>query len=251
MSLLAIGNDAKTVKGEGRGYLTGILYLAPHTSAKVRTKAGALVNVCPFATKCKAPCLVSAGRGAMSNVHKGRVRKTRLLFKDRPAFVATLVKDTAALVRRARREDKTPTARLNGTSDLGWESYGVMQAHSDVQFYDYTKSAPRMRRFLAGKMPANYHLTFSRSGTNDSDCADVLQHGGNVAVVFDTPKGQPLPTRWHIPGVARFYPVIDGDQTDLRFLDPRGVIVGLRAKGKAKHDASGFTVTAVNVKVGG
>jgi hypothetical protein len=252
MSLLSIGNDAKTVKGEGRGYLTGILYLAPHTSARVRSKSGALVNVCPFATKCKAPCLVSAGRGAMSNVQRGRVRKTRLLFKDRPGFVADLVKDIGALVRKAGRERLTPAARLNGTSDLGWESYGVMQAHSTVQFYDYTKSAPRMRRYLAGKMPSNYHLTFSWSGTNASDCADILQRGGNVAVPFSTRKGQALPELWSIPGVAfKRHRVIDGDKTDLRFLDPQGVIVGLRAKGKAKHDASGFTVTAVNVKVGG
>jgi hypothetical protein len=250
--LLSVNADAKTTKGQGMGYLTGILYLAPHQSARIRSRSGEIVNVCPFATKCKAPCLVSAGRGAMSNVQRGRVRKTRLLFKDRAGFVSSLGKDIGALVRKAERQGMTPTARLNGTSDLGWESYGIMGQYPDVQFYDYTKSPARMRRYLAGKMPPNYHLTFSWSGTNASDCADILQRGGNVAVPFSTPKGRPLPELWSIPGVGfKRYRVIDGDKTDLRFLDPRGVIVGLRAKGKAKHDASGFTVTAVNVKVGG
>jgi hypothetical protein len=37
---------------------------------------------------------------------------------------------------------------------------------------------------------------------------------------------------------------VDGDKDDLRFLDPQGVIVGLKAKGDAKHDDTGFVIDA-------
>jgi hypothetical protein len=105
-----------------------------------------------------------------------------------------------------------------------------------IQFYDYTKVPARMRRYLAGKLPANYSLTFSRSEKNEAECLSVLAQGGNVAVVFATRKGEPLPATWH------GYRVIDGDLSDVRYLDPRNVVVGLRAKGSAKHDKTGFVV---------
>ena len=37
-------------------------------------------------------------------------------------------------------------------------------------------------------------------------------------------------------------PVVDGDKSDLRFLDGENVIVGLIAKGQAKKDQSGFVI---------
>ena len=104
------------------------------------------------------------------------------------------------------------------------------KGRSNVQFYDYTKSFPRMVDFLTAKdYPSNYHLTFSRSELNDAECDTVLRHGGNVAVVFDT-----------VPDSFRGRPVYNGDDSDLRFLDPRGVWVGLKAKGKLLRSASPF-----------
>ena len=41
-------------------------------------------------------------------------------------------------------------------------------------------------------------------------------------------------------------PVINGDKTDMRFKDPVGVIVGLKAKGKARKDTSGFVIDVDN-----
>jgi hypothetical protein len=123
--------------------------------------------------------------------------------------------------------------RLNGTSDINWERYSVIQAFNKVQFYDYTKNYFRMNLFLDGKLPSNYSLTFSRSETNENDCISILKRGGNVAVVF---RSKVLPTHW------QGFPVINGDENDLRFLDPKGVVVGLTAKGKAKSDTSGFVV---------
>lgn len=245
MSLLSVSTDAKTVKGEKQGYLTGILYLAPASIAGVG-------NLCPNATAgCMAACLYTAGRGVFSNVQAARIAKTKRFHADRDGFMAQLVRDIAALVSKASRACMAPVVRLNGTSDLPWENIGdtfgwnVMRKFPTVQFYDYTKSARRM--FAAthdSDWPSNYHLTFSRSECNDRAAERILADGGNVAVVFGTRKGERLPGEWH------GYRVIDGDVSDLRFLDaaPRGTgaigyVIGLRAKGKARKDSSGFVFT--------
>jgi hypothetical protein len=106
-----------------------------------------------------------------------------------------------------------------------------MQEFSDIQFYDYTPNLKRMTQFLNGELPANYHLTFSRKENNDTACFYVLANGGNVAMVFD-----------EIPSTYNGFEVVNGDESDLRFLDKKGVIVGLKAKGKGRQDKSGFVI---------
>jgi hypothetical protein len=229
MKLLTIEN-AKTVKGESLGYLTGILYLAPADESGV-------INTCPMASAgCKADCLFTAGRAEIfPHIIEARIRRTRELVADRAAFLDTLRADIAALVRKAARENLTPAVRLNGTSDLYWLVKILAPEFSSVQFYDYTKlPRPYAREF------ANYHLTFSLSENNWREAEDALQHGTNVAVVFDTKKGRELPASW------RGYQVIDGDTHDLRFLNGhQSAIIGLRAKGRAKKDnATGFVQIA-------
>jgi len=157
---------------------------------------------------------------------------------DPQGFTAQLDREIARLKAKGARVRMTPTVRLNGTSDLAWENRGLMARHPEVQFYDYTKSVARMRRYLSNRMPRNYHLTFSRSETNEADTLSILRDGGTVAAVFSTKRGRPLPLQW------RGFPVLDGDRSDLRFLDPRGFVVGLRAKGKARGAAHGFVVKA-------
>ena len=225
-SLLSIDTNAKTVKGQKQGYRTGILYLAPASVSGV-------INVCAFASPaCETACLYTAGRGAFNSVQKARIAKTRLYVSDKSAFVETLKTNVRQLIAKCAKVNATPAVRLNGTSDIGWERHGIIQAFNETQFYDYTKNYIRMIGFLFGKLPSNYHLTFSRSETNDDLCLDVLNRGGNVAVVFRNE----LPTHWN------GFPVINGDENDLRFLDPKGVVVGLKAKGKAKSDTTGFVV---------
>ena len=228
MKLLTVENS-KTVKGEKMGWLTGILYLAPACISGT--------NVCPNSdTACRASCLYSAGRGAFSNVQQARIRKTKELFSNNEAFIAQLNKDIDALAAKAKKLGMKPAVRLNGTSDLPWfwnGTSGIMDAHRDVQFYDYTKVAPR----LTSKLPKNYHLTFSRSSNNHEACLVALSRGFNVAVVFDkVPVGIKL---WCSK-------VVDGDLSDLRFLDVKKgrkpVIVGLKAKGKARQDKSSFVI---------
>lgn len=225
--LLCVGSDPKSVKGEKHGYLTGLQYLAPH-------KLSGMGNVCPHASKgCAKACLNTAGRGQMPRTQDARIRKTKLLFTDRLEYLKQLRFDLNMLKALAENKRMIPCARLNATSDIPWEKFGVMDEHPSLQFYDYTKNPDRMRRFLDGdKWPKNYHLTFSRSESNEEECLGVLDCGGNVAAVF---AGE-------LPMVWKGHPVVRGDETDLRFLDGEGVVVGLSTKGKAKRDLSGFVI---------
>lgn len=229
MRYLAIGNNAKTIKSDKGGeYLTAILYLRPDD------------DLCPMSrtARCQAPCLNTAGRGAFSNVQQARAAKTEAFKRDPVAFVDAIAADIRIALRKADRQAVRLAVRLNGTSDIAWENLRgsagqtLFEQFPGVQFYDYTKLPGR-------KVPPNYHLTVSYSGANPAyarKALGALDHGRNVAVVFDTARGAPLPLFW---GNAR---VIDGDLTDLRFTDPANVVVGLRAKGPARADASGFVV---------
>lgn len=223
--ILTIEN-AKTIKGEKLGYLTGICYLAPANEA-------GLGNLCPMSTPgCRRDCLFTAGRGQFEAVRAARIAKTAFYFRDRLAFEASLEYDIAALVRRARTLGLTPAVRINGTSDLPKLALRCAHKFPKVQFYDYTKLPRAWQRTRK-----NYHLTFSHSERNERDCLAALKHGINVAVVFNTRRSQELPTYW------QGYPVLDGDLHDLRFLDPKRHVVGLRAKGLARQDTnSGFVV---------
>ena len=220
MELLTISNT-KLAKGEKKGYLTFGIHLAP---ADLSGR-----NVCPMAsTGCKTACLNTAGRGRFDMVQKARLRKTNYFFDEREKFLAQLRSEIHKAIKKASRKDLIPCFRLNLTSDIRWENFDLMQNFPDVQFYDYTKDFKRFERPL----PANYHLTFSRSETNGAICETLAAQGKNVAVVF-------------AGGLPSHYfgnPVIDGDETDLRFLDPRPCIVGLKTKGLAKQDNSGFVV---------
>ncbi len=231
MKLLTTGN-AKTVKGQKKGYQTYILHLAPADLSGV-------INTCPKATAgCKSACLNLAGRGGMfkdggtNTIQQARIRKTRWFHSDRAAFMNQLYDDINLAVRQCEKKGMTPAVRLNGTSDLAWEKYPVMghknifKAFPGVQFYDYTKILNRKVEDLP-----NYHLTFSRAESNEKDCIKALTAGMNVAAVYDRiPEG-----------------MYSADETDLRFLDPvEGQIIGLKVKGhRAKKDTSGFVIRTI------
>lgn len=236
MSLLTIANDAKTVKGQKRGYLTGILYLAPHKVSGYNLCAGASAG-------CIKSCLYTAGRGKMSGVQQARIRKAKYFMEHRDLFMHELEININKLKAKAERENMKVAVRLNGTSDFPWETTGIMDKFPNVKFYDYTKIPKRAYQYGRGNMPHNYHLTFSRSESNMKDCWMAMEHGCNVSFVFkDVPKHYIWGPRTAWDHVPIQYEVIDGDQDDLRFLDPKGVIVGLKAKGDARKDTSGFVI---------
>lgn len=228
MKLLTVGNT-KTVKGEAMGYMTFIMHLAPSTLSGY--------NTCPMASAgCAAACLNTAGRGRFTAIQEARIRKTKWFFEDRQTFMAQLVKDIEAAERKADREGMIPVFRLNGTSDIRWETVpvtidgvtypNIFLAFPNRQFYDYTALSNRKVKAL------NYHLTFSRKEDNDAYVKVAMDNGLNVAIVFEK----------ELPATYLGRPVIDGTETDLRFLDEKGVIVGLLAKGKGKRDTSGFVI---------
>lgn len=238
MKLLSTGNP-KIIKGMKQGYNTYILHLSPANVSGYET--------CPKRTNgCSAACLNTAGRGGMFKrgettnvIQEARKRKTRMFFEQRVEFLTQLVADVELAIKQSARMGLIPVFRLNGTSDLSFEKYSVVRngveyrnifaAFPDVQFYDYTKVLGRKVKDIA-----NYHLTFSAADGNDTDVLKAIEQGYNVATVFGLKKTVPMPDTYN--GL----PVFNGDESDLRFLDPKGVIVGLYAKGRAKKDESGF-----------
>jgi len=236
-------DSAKAAKAEAFGYLNGINYMAPASTSGF--------NLCPWSTvSCRALCLGwFSGQAAMvadatgvspqgNATRLSRIQKAKRFMKDRRAFMRDVVKSIELAQRKAARTALLLCIRMNGATDIAWEGIAcerdgvpfrnIFEAFPDVQFVDYTKGAARLYRAL----PENYHLTLSYTGENEEACRKALAAGHNVAVCFDA-----------LPDAHFGAPVIDGDKSDLRHLDPRGVIVGLLPKGRAaKKDTSGFVV---------
>jgi hypothetical protein len=235
--LLGIDTNAKTIKGEKYGIKTAILYLMP--------AMGSGVQMCAMASTagCETPCLFTAGRGAMSNVMLSRLRKTLYFNQYRDQFMLQLQNELIRERAKAKRKGYKLIVRLNGTSDVRWENVGIgyayaniMQALPDIQFYDYTKLANRKH------IPANYDLTFSYSGmpAYAPFVAKAVANGERIAVVF---RDRAIVNAMLSNGDTFLgLPVVDGDDTDIRHLDPKGAVVALYAKGKARRDQSGFVV---------
>lgn len=264
MKLLNIDSNAKTVKGQKLGFITAILYLAPYLASGR--------NVCPMAdvAGCAEGCLNTAGRGGIAKrgaviatdggmlpdntIQRARLKRTALYWDDRAAFMAVLVSELDAFVRKATRKGLTPVVRLNGTSDIQWErghkvgayvrtnsrgqkvyatdAASIFDAFPDVQFYDYTKLPARFARAL----PSNYHLTLSNSEASPVYARKVRnahrKHGASVVSVASKDMYNAMVAAGGV----------DGDANDLRFLDPAGSMVWLKAKGKARKDQSGFVI---------
>lgn len=259
MKLLNIDQNAKTVKGQKFGFMTAILYLAPFKMSGI--------NICPMAelAGCWRACLNVQGRGGISKASKKmrrggitvpdntiqrcRIARTKMYAKDRDGFMAQLVKELRAFIKKAARKGLTPVIRLNGTSDIRWENQpltidgqyfdSIFDAFPDQQFYDYTKLPNRYNR----AMPDNYHLSLSFSNASEryaDMCWDAhAKHGASLVMVYRTKDDIAAAANWYTECGVKF---IDGDASDLRFLDPGKCIVALKAKGTATRDKSGFVL---------
>ena len=215
--------NAKTVKGEKLGYTTYIMYLAPHTQ---NSKS---INLCSHASKgCAKACLFSSGAARFNRVQEGKVNKTEYFLADRKAFLEQLDGEIEVIKNKKKHQtsENTPVVRLNGTSDIAWEKFvirdgkNIFDLHPTVQFYDYTKNPIRFKKV----QPSNYHLTFSLSEDNRDVSMDLLSQGHSVAMVFGVKSVEELPSTY------MGHRVINGDESDLRFLDEPNVIVGLKYK---------------------
>lgn len=229
-----LGSSQKVVKGEALGWGTAILYLA----ASDRSTEWGGGNTCPMASPgCREACLGhTAGRLRMAPQQAAQIWKTWLYFNEPKRFFDMLAVELQRHVDWCYDRGFQPAVRLNGSSDIAWErlpaGLDLMNTFCNIRFYDYTKISARLTR--QRPIGPNYHLTFSRSETNDKAVRQVMVAQGNVAVVF----ASPLP-KTYLGAV-----VINGDKTDLRFLDPRPCIVGLSVKGHVKDD-TGFVVKGV------
>lgn len=232
-SLLSTAN-AKTIKGEKYGYKTYIMHLSPSNISGN--------NTCPSSSMgCAAACLNTSGMGCYGTVQNARIARTKFFFDNKTGFMLRLEQEIKAAIKSAKNLGMIPTFRLNGTSDIRWERirFGedrktIFEKFPKVQFYDYTKIPNRVK-----KPAPNYELVFSRSEDNERFVKAAMDSGQNVAVVFGTPPG--LPERWG-PDGGKKWKVIDGDKSDLRFLDPKNSVIGLTAKGRGKRDTTGFVL---------
>lgn len=209
-------NNAKTIKGLKKNYMTYIMYLAPHT----QNSKG--INLCSHASEgCVKSCLFSSGTARFEKVQNGKTNKSEYFLSDRANFLSQLDKEITKIKKKHLDSDVIPVIRLNGTSDIRFEKFKVREGktifelHSDIQFYDYTKNHLRFN----GDLPINYHLTFSLSETNYDKAIELLNKGVNVAMVFDK-----------VPSDYKGFNVVGGDDDDLTFLHPKGTILGLRYK---------------------
>jgi hypothetical protein len=244
VKLLNIDANPKTVKGQKLGYMTAILYLAPFKLSGYQ--------VCPMAelAGCVGDCLNTAGRGGMAplsaesvtidghtvrlnSVQRARIARTRWFFENRESFMDQLFMEIHRFVKKARRLGLIPVVRLNGTSDIRWENVfpanganNIFQVFPEIQFYDYTKIPNR--KISAYK---NYHLTFSNSARPEfvEIAEKARQYYGDSISFVSVFKAKVIPTGW-----------VNGDESDLRFLDPAGSNIGLIAKGRARKSNSGF-----------
>jgi hypothetical protein len=228
--MLRLDGSTKVIKGNRLGFRTAILYLAPASLSGH--------NVCPMAAiaKCAGPCLNTSGRGVMTINQISRLRKTLFWQQYRDEAIAMIKHEIALFEARAKREGWTLLVRLNGTSDIRWEQHGIIQSFPNVQFYDYQKLSNRKN------IPANYDLTFSYSGAPQFQpyVKSAIAAGDRIAVVF---RNRAMVERMLTTGETFLgLPVVDGDDTDIRHLDPKSVVVALYAKGKGKSDRSGFVV---------
>jgi hypothetical protein len=214
----------------GKGYKTVGLSLSPANESGYQTCSSSSAG-------CRRACLFTAGYGVYEPVRKARIAKTRLFFQDRPTFKKMLISELTTWQRRVNRKGYKLACRLNVVSDIAWEKMmpELFTLFPNVQFYDYTKHYARARLYSLGNFPSNYYLTFSRSENNQKYVDNLIADNCkiNIAVVFDSHE---------LPAYFLKRSVINGDETDLRFLDEPGTIVGLYAKGRARKDESGFVV---------
>ena len=230
-NLLSKGiTNAKTKKNSLK---TFILYLAPYNQNAKK------INICPMASKgCAKACLFTAGRGKFSNVQNARINKTNYFLYNKELFIKQLALEIVRETAKAEKKGEKIAFRLNGTSDIDfiyllkkYASLDIADLYPTAVFYDYTKILGKVKKY---KDHINYYLTFSRAEDNESAAIAALNDGSNVSIVFNGA----LPNYW------RGFKVVDGDTSDLVMLYNKNVVLGLRAKGDAKKDTTGFVVTA-------
>lgn len=227
-NLLSKGGNAKINKNE---ITTFNLSLAPY---KQNAKG---INLCPKASQgCALACLFTAGRGKFTNIQQARINKTNYYLFDKQKFMDQLAKEINKIALKSTITNEKFALRLNTLSDVDFvyqlKKYADLDLLNDDTYkniivYDYTAIIGKVKKYLGTR----YHLTLSRKEDNEQDVMETLKMGGNVAIVFK-----------ELPQTYKGYRVVDGDKTDLEMTKYKNVVLGLKAKGDAKKDTTGFVI---------
>lgn len=216
-----VNHSSKLIKGIKKNYLTYGIYLAPSNTSGY--------SVCSHDAHCKNHCLATSGMnkleiwGGKNKIQNSRIKKTILYAVNREYFTNIVVAEIKKFQLQAQLDNAEFCVRINCTSDINLETLqlngkNILEIFPDTQMYEYTKNPQLLD--LVNKYP-NLHYTLSYTGYNWLSCEKALNNGVNVAIVFESKK---------LPKTFKGYKVINGDETDLRFLDPKGVIIGLKYK---------------------
>lgn len=218
-----VNNSTKHEKAFKYNEMVYTIYLAPAKSSGY--------EVCPGRTaECTLLCLNESGRNKMNTerevIRNSRIKKTRLFHEEHQFFVKWVFEEIKLARKKAEKLNYRFSVRLNNTSDISPEDFyilnengtrvNILEYFNDVKFYDYTKVPERLE---LTKKYSNYDLTFSFSGTNKFDCLQMLKNDVRVSVVFKV-----------VPETFWGYPVVNGDNYDMRYLDPKQSIIGLKFK---------------------
>lgn len=230
-------SNAKLRKSAGGEWLLFGLSMSPATTSGHQ--------VCSSSTPgCRKACIFTSGNGGYPIVSRGRKGRALAWFQKREEFKKKLYEEMELAMKLAKRHKRNLGIRLNVFSDIMWERQfpEIIGDFGEVQFYDYTKHFERMMRFCRGEFPSNYYLTFSRSEKNEEECLRVLSSGRNVSVPFTINAAMKPDIKVPLPNTYLGYPVVNGENNDLRFLDPQGCVVGVKTKGMGFWDKTGFVV---------
>lgn len=244
-------DNKKITKSRGIGYHTAGLFMAPH-------KTSGAYDMCPKASsECRANCLGTTAGGNRQypeTALKGKVLRTQYVHEHPQHAARVLDHEITKHEQESKKLGVKAGVRLNGTSDIPWEHTmpkGFFNKHKDTTFYDYTKIPGRVHNYLDGKMPKNYHLALSHTGTghaesNDKDAVNVLNKGGVVAMVHQRSEVKPT----HVEDVqsGKRWKITNGDNDDAIFLRHKqagvpkgeGVVSGLALKGVSNQAAGHF-----------
>ena len=220
----------KLIKSNGMGFYNAGIGLA-------QANLSATNNCTASTPDCRKLCLGNFGRAEfLPQLMQTRINRSNFLHRHRQLAWQTMLPQLMAIDRRATRNGLTVAFRPDITSDKNWDLIlpQLFATFPNWKFYGYTKLRSKITRYLNGSNPMVPTFSWSErlksklvNHTSGDDYPSfLLENGINIAVVFYDRKT----LAGRLPRKFLGRTVIDGDKHDLRFLDPRGVIVGLKPK---------------------
>jgi len=218
--LINVNSSTKIEKGQKLNIHTGILYLKPADQVTTKT-------LCPTAQLmgCKKGCLIDSGQLGKKAGSNAATKRTIMFALNADKFRQHLKLE---ILQHKLEYGDSLAIRLNGTSDIDFSD--IIASMPDQQFYDYTKVYSRV---LKNKLP-NYDLTFSGSANNAKSLqmtARAISAGYRTVLAVNTAetKGE-----YKLPSKLGDIPLINMDDTDVRFKDDSNAVGVLKRKGSNK-----------------